>query len=269
MKERVKGYMGKPQRLLRVLWECMFMEKSKDVSTYYTLHGWEDNYGNTILETILRELMRNCLNFIDDETILQTNDYKIGELRYHILVNQTLKFHPDLSSEFIEYSWGCANNYYKKILLDKNKGKKISKIMSKGPYQKTNWPQSGFEGAPTGVDRDVSDAGGRKREANGREKRRQKRHVAQGCRGGEGSVEQVKGNKTASAGMGGGGRREWTSVQVDRRYKTRKEEGELGLWREVHLSIRVADPGGVQGHGGWRENIQIKVGKGGAGLVKT
>ena len=33
--------------------------------------------------------------------------------------------------------------------------------------------------------------------------------AAQGCRGRQGPGEQVKGGKTASAGMGGGGQREW------------------------------------------------------------
>ena len=41
--------MGKPKRLIQILWESVFMDKSKDVCTYYTLHVWEDNYGNTII----------------------------------------------------------------------------------------------------------------------------------------------------------------------------------------------------------------------------
>ena len=42
------------------------------------------------------------------------------------------------------------------------------------------------------------------------------------------SFRQVEGDKTASAGTGGEGRREWTPLQVDRRSKTGEEGGELG-----------------------------------------
>ena len=41
------------------------MDTPKDTCTYYTLYGWEDNYGNMILETILRVLMQDCLDFIE------------------------------------------------------------------------------------------------------------------------------------------------------------------------------------------------------------
>ena len=53
-KERVKVYMGKPERLLQVLWEHVLMDTPKEVCTPQILRGWEDNYGNKILETILR-----------------------------------------------------------------------------------------------------------------------------------------------------------------------------------------------------------------------
>ena len=85
------------------------MDTSKDVCTYYALHGQEDNYGNKILDTSLRELMRNCLNFIKEETLLQTNYCNMGDCIDHILVNRTSRCHPNISGEVIEYSWGCAN----------------------------------------------------------------------------------------------------------------------------------------------------------------
>ena len=72
------------------------------------------------------------------------------------------------------------------------------------------------KGTPTGVDRDVSEVEGSKRGVNGREKRRQKRHEVQGCRDKEGPGEQVEGDKKVIAGTRGGGRREWTPIQVDR-----------------------------------------------------
>ena len=46
--------MFNPKGLSHVLWERRSMDTSKDVCTYYTLHIREDNYGNTIIKTILR-----------------------------------------------------------------------------------------------------------------------------------------------------------------------------------------------------------------------
>ena len=60
----VKGYMGNPEGILKVLWEHVFMDTYTDVCTYY---------GNTIIETVLREIKCNCLNFIEEDTLLKTN----------------------------------------------------------------------------------------------------------------------------------------------------------------------------------------------------
>ena len=87
------------------------MDTHKDVCNYYTLHGREYNYVNTILETILREIMWNCLKFIKEETLLQTNACNMGEHKDHIFFVHTPKCHPKLSGEGIGYSWGCVNNY--------------------------------------------------------------------------------------------------------------------------------------------------------------
>ena len=61
---------------------------------YYILCGREDNYGDRILGISLRELMRNCLNFIEEETIIQTNDFKTGDHRDYIIVERTLNSAP-------------------------------------------------------------------------------------------------------------------------------------------------------------------------------
>ena len=89
------------------------MDTSKDVCTYYTPRVREGNYGNTIIEKSLRELMCNCLDFIEQEIILQTNARKMGHLKGHIIIDHTRKCHPELASEGIEYYWGCVNNYYR------------------------------------------------------------------------------------------------------------------------------------------------------------
>ena len=98
------------------------MDTSKDVCTYYTLFTWEDNYGSTIIKTILREIIRNCLNFIKEEKILQTNYWNMVERRDRIFVVRTPKCHPKISCEGVKYSFGCENNYYIGLLFDKKKG---------------------------------------------------------------------------------------------------------------------------------------------------
>ena len=135
--------MGKPKGCLQVLLESRFMGTSKDVCTYYILCGREDNYGNTIIETGLRGLMRKCINFIKEETILQTNAFKMVERKDHIIIEHTPKCHPRIYGEGIEYFWGCAKNYYRRLSLNKKKVKKISKKLFKRPYHDITLPQSG------------------------------------------------------------------------------------------------------------------------------
>ena len=72
------------------------MDTSKDLCSYYTLCRREDKYGNTIIEAGLRELMRTCLEFIEEYTQLQTNACNMGKRRCHIIVDHTPKCHPEL-----------------------------------------------------------------------------------------------------------------------------------------------------------------------------
>ena len=81
--------MDNPKGLMQVLWELKFMDTSKDICSYYTLRGQEDNNGNKIVDMSLKELMQTCLNFIEEEKLLQTNDCKVGECRDNILVDCT------------------------------------------------------------------------------------------------------------------------------------------------------------------------------------
>ena len=67
--------------------------------------------------------MQNWLEFIKEETLLQTNACNMGECRDHIIFNQKPKGHPNLSNEVTEYFQVCAKDYYIILLLDKNKDK--------------------------------------------------------------------------------------------------------------------------------------------------
>ena len=87
------------------------MDTSKAICNYYTLRGLEDNYGNTIIEMSLRELMWNWLKFIEEEKMFQTNYCKMEELIDHILVDRATKWPPKIAGEVIDYYCGCENNH--------------------------------------------------------------------------------------------------------------------------------------------------------------
>ena len=76
-----------------------------------------------MLDAIFRDLMRNCIDFIEEETLIQTQVRKMGNNPNHTTVNQTPKFHPELDGEGIEYSWGCPNNFHRRLPIDEKKGK--------------------------------------------------------------------------------------------------------------------------------------------------
>ena len=107
------------------------MDKSNNVYTYYTIRGQEDTYGNTILEKSLREWIRNCLNFIEEETLLQINAWNMGDRRDHNIINRNPKCHTRIPGEGIEYYYACTNNHNWWLSLYKNKSKKNIKKTAK------------------------------------------------------------------------------------------------------------------------------------------
>ena len=122
-KDRVKGWMGKPKGLLQILWERGHIDTNFVARSYYTLGGWNDRYGNAVPDTSLHDLMGKCVEFIKEETLLQTQAHKMGNHLNCITVDRTPKCHPELAGKGIEYFWGCAKNFYKLIPLDEKKGK--------------------------------------------------------------------------------------------------------------------------------------------------
>ncbi len=63
--------------------------------------------------------------------MLQSMGRKIG-----VMIDQTLKCHPELAGEGIEYSWGCAKNFYQCLpLSEKKKKEKFMSSMRKSLAQ--------------------------------------------------------------------------------------------------------------------------------------
>ena len=76
-----------------------------------------------MLDTSLRILMRNCIDFVKKETLLQTQAHNMGDLLYRITVDKTPKCHSEISGEGIEYYWGFENIFYGQLPLDEKNRK--------------------------------------------------------------------------------------------------------------------------------------------------
>ena len=112
----IEGWENKPKGLLQVLWECGFIDELR--LEKYTFIGKQDAFGFVQKDFSLKSLKGNCLDFEEEETLLQSMGREMG-----VLVDRTPKCHCELAGEGIEYSWGCAENFYCRVSLKRKKGK--------------------------------------------------------------------------------------------------------------------------------------------------
>ena len=115
----VEGWENKPNGLLRILWERGFIDELRLEN--YMLNGKHDAFGFVQKDFSLKSLKGNCLDFEEEETLLQSMGKEMG-----VLVDRTPKCHCELAGEGIEYSWGCAKNFYCRVSLKRKKGKENS-----------------------------------------------------------------------------------------------------------------------------------------------
>ena len=108
----------KPKGLLQVLWGQGWIDVMK--LNHYTMDGMQDAFGVVSKKFSLKTIMDSCLDFKQEETLLQSMGWSRGAL-----VNRTPKCHCKLAREGIKYSWGCSKNMYQWVTLSK-KGKKFS-----------------------------------------------------------------------------------------------------------------------------------------------
>ena len=112
------GWEGKQKGLLQVLWERGFIDESRNVKKEYTMRGKKDLFGAINLKTSLVHLMENCLDFINEKTLLQSTMHQLG-----ITVHRSPKCHAELAGEGIEYSWGFSKNACRRLPLHLKRGK--------------------------------------------------------------------------------------------------------------------------------------------------
>ena len=115
----IEGWLGKPKGLLQVAWERGFIDPTiSNPKNYYTIVGRKNALGILMPETSLKQILANCSDFEEEETMLQSMGRNMG-----VLVDQTPKCHPELAGEGIEYSWGCAKNRYHQLPIAEKKRK--------------------------------------------------------------------------------------------------------------------------------------------------
>ncbi len=84
-----------------------------------TVNGKKDALGSTINEMSLKNLLKNCSDFINEESMLQYYGRLMGDT-----VDQTPKCHCERAGEGIEYSWVAAKNKCRRFPVSAKKGKK-------------------------------------------------------------------------------------------------------------------------------------------------
>ncbi len=119
MEDVIEGWFGKPKGILQVAWERGFIEPTiSNWKNYYTITGRKNALGILMPETSLKQILANCSDFEEEETMLQSMGRNMG-----VIVDRTPKCHPELAGEGIEYSWGCAKNRYHQLPLVEKKRK--------------------------------------------------------------------------------------------------------------------------------------------------
>ena len=116
----IEGWIGKPKGIYQVLWERGWLDPNN--LHKYTLNGQKDRYGVVRTEFSLKHILRSCRDFQEEESLLQFMGRKVG-----VLVDRMPKCHCELAGEGIEYSWGCAKNYYRNLPIKEKKSKELFK----------------------------------------------------------------------------------------------------------------------------------------------
>ena len=63
-------------------------------------------------------LIERQIDFIEEETLLQYHGRQLG-----VTIDRTPKCHPEMAGEGIEYNWGCAKGYYRRLPITEKRTK--------------------------------------------------------------------------------------------------------------------------------------------------
>ena len=82
----------------------------------YSLDGKKDEFNNIISRTSLKNMLSSQPDFINEWTILQYIEDKLG-----ITIDRIPKYYPEMAGEGIEYMWGIIKMKYHTIPFNKKK----------------------------------------------------------------------------------------------------------------------------------------------------
>jgi hypothetical protein len=112
----LEGWVGKPKGSLHILYKRGWIDPEQ--WQRYTDRGQIDEMGILMECTSLNLLMQKQSDFATELTLLQFYCSKMGAT-----VDRTLKCHPELAGEGIEYVWAMAKLYYRHQLLMQKQSK--------------------------------------------------------------------------------------------------------------------------------------------------
>ena len=93
--------------MFQVLWERGFINEEE--KTKYTVDVEKDDFRVLQNDKSLKYLLENCVDFAEEESLLQTNARKMG-----VLVDHTPKCHAEIAGEEIDHTWGFGKNHYRR-----------------------------------------------------------------------------------------------------------------------------------------------------------
>ena len=138
----LEGWCGKAKGMMQVLWERGFIDESKKKE--YTLAGSKDEFGVVNKNTSLKYLLENLIDFVEEESLLQTNARKMG-----VRIDRTPKCHAEIAGEGVEYTWGFGKNHFRRQPLDlKRKKETFRELVRNSLSPARSVPRNSFDPSP-------------------------------------------------------------------------------------------------------------------------
>ena len=75
------------------------------------MKGTKYYHHNIRTESCLFDLIVNCIDFEEENTLLQSKVLEMCDRESQFFLYRSPKFNCELAGEGIEYTWGCENNY--------------------------------------------------------------------------------------------------------------------------------------------------------------
>lgn len=116
-KLKTLGWVGKPKGVFQILWERGFIDPMR--INDYTMNGSIDkSTGLRDNELSLNYLIRQCVDFLHEKTLLQYNGEALG-----CIVDRSPKCTPEIAGDGIEFDWAMAKLWFRMQRVEKRKKK--------------------------------------------------------------------------------------------------------------------------------------------------